>query len=103
MLTEYAIPANAARDRALTFEDRALRLLSAADWSADCGDTDTAVSTYRRCAQAFTRAADLRAEAAALPGGEELDRRSVRWNTDAAERANAEADRLLYGDPAVTA
>jgi hypothetical protein len=103
MLTEYATPANAARDRALTFEDRAMRLLSAADWSADCGDTDTAVSAYRRCAQAFTRAAELRAEAAALPGGHELDRRTIGWNYDAAERANAEADHLLYGNSEVTA
>jgi hypothetical protein len=103
MLTEYATPTNAARDRALTFEDRALRLLSAAGRSAECGDTDTAVSKYRRCAQAFTRAAKLRAEAAALPGGHELDRRTIGWNHDAAERANAAADRMTRGNSEVTA
>lgn len=109
MLTHDTItdtPAVAIRRRALATEESALRALAAGDWAVECGRPGQAVGAYRRCAKLFLRAADLRAEAAALPGGEELDRRSVRWsvqwNIDAAERANAEADRLLYGDPAVT-
>jgi len=103
MLTNDERPANAARDRALTFEDRALRLLSAAGRSAECGDTVAAEAKYRRCAQAFVRAAKLRAEAAALPGGHELDRRTIGWNHDAAEHANAAADRMTRSNSEVTA
>lgn len=95
-------PATAIRWRALATEESAMRALAAGDWAIECGRLGQAVGAYRQCAKAFLRAANLRAEAAALPGGDELDRRSVRWNTDAAERANAAADRLLYGDPAVT-
>lgn len=96
----YLTPASRTRADAIAYENAADRALFSAEWALDCGNVPEGVAAYRRAACAWSRAAELRAEAAALPGGTELDRRSVRWNTDAAERCNATADRLAGGGAA---
>ena len=99
----YLTEASRRRADALAYENAADRALFSAEWALDCGNRDEAVAAYRRAARAWSRASELRAEAAALPGGYELDRRCVDWHRADAERCNATADRLLYGDAAAGA
>jgi len=96
-MNPYLTPASEPRARSIAHEDVALRAAWFADWATECGNLDEAVAAHRRSAHTYLRAAELRAEAASLRGGQELDERCVGWHRAAAERANAEADRLLYG------
>lgn len=89
--------ADAARTRSIVHEDTANRALRAADWALDCDNVPEAIGAYRRAARAFTRAAELRADASAAPGGTALDRRCVEWFRNHAEAAHATADRLESG------
>ena len=99
-MTPYLTPAAEPRTRSVTYEDAGNRALWHADDALDCGNAPEAVGAYRRAARAFTRAAELRAEAAALTGGTALDRVLVDQFRADAEVAHATADRLLYGDAA---
>lgn len=99
-MNPYLTPASRTRTDALAYENAADRALFGAEWALDCGNRDEAVRAYRSAARSWARAADYRAEAAAMPGGTEFDRQSVAWNRNHAERCNATADRLLYGDAA---
>lgn len=99
-MNPYLTPASRTRADALAYENAADRAQLDAAWALECGNVAAAVSSYRSAARSWARASELRAEAAALPGGTELDRRCVDWHRADAERCNAAADRLLYGDAA---
>ena len=97
-MNPYLTPAAEPRTRSVVHEDAGNRALWHADDALDYGNAPEAVGAYRRAARAFLRAAELRADAAALTGGTALDRVLVDQFRADAEVAQATADRLLYGD-----
>lgn len=98
-MNPYLTEASEPRTRAIMHEDVGNNALITAGDAADWGNTAAAVTYYRIAAQAFYAAAKLRAEAAALPGGTELDRRCVDWHRADAERADLAAFSLTDPNP----
>ena len=93
-MNPYLTPAARPRTDALGYENAADRARLDAEWALECGNAAAAASSYRSAARSIMRASQLRAEAAALPGGTELDRRCVDWHRADADQYVADADRL---------